>query len=1122
MGVKTFLAGLGSAAIALSCGGSFELIVAALSLPQNLAPGQSFHAQTTVCNQGEEPSVATTVEYFVMPVGFSEQSVPIGTDFVAPLALGECTQLQSPLSAPFGLPEGEQILMARLEAGGHLRTSPNFGLGLLPDLVLESLDAPHSVIPGSNFEVTGEICNRGTTSSSGGSVELYLSPDLELIGVAAGGPSSDVPVGGFPVPPLVPDECALVTETAYASVSGDLPYLLGAIVDEFDQVPELIESNNRNFHALVGVGAAPDLVVQSLTGPPSAWNGQSFEVQGEVCNLGTMPASATQLSVYASEDATLQVPTPANPAPDDPFLGTLPVPPLLEGQCTVVSGEVAAFVPHDGAWFLAAMVDEFASVAELIEFNNSLAGALMGIGDGPDLVVRSLTAPPSAETSSAFDVDVRVCNQGTAGTNGAQLRLFLSQDTTIEETPPDFDPEVGSFVLSWIDPGGCSEVTIPAWAGVAGPGPAFLLARVEGGALPELVEANNDFVGPLMGLGSDPDLVISALAAPASVLSSESFEVAVTVCNQGTSDSQGASIGLYHSPDPTIESAWPGPGGDLPIGQADFSGPLLPGACRVASGMAYAPYGALGAFYLGAIVDEFDDEVELIETNNVFAGPLMGVGDGPDLVVTSLSAPPSTLADTPLEVGFEVCNQGTNFSAFSEVGFYDSPDALIEGEFPPLAGPDRWLGNASVPPLAPGACHGGLASLWVPSGEEGERVLGAIADDWDAQAELIESNNAFAGPTIGIGSGPDLIVTRVQGPASVESGAPLAVDTQVCNQGTAPSQGEMLIVYLSEDTAIEGSYLAPGADPWLVDFFVPILQPGACHDEVVVTGAYVPYDGAWYLGAIVDEGQHSAELIESNNALLGSLVGIGFAPDLYVSALTLPPSASQGQLFPFTMEVCNQGTDTSPMAYATLYVSADETVVSSPFDPNGDLPIANVPVPPLLAGECTTIAENASAFAPQDGAYFVAAIVDDEQIVGELIESNNQSGPTQMGIGLAPDLVVAQLSGPASVQTGAPFSVDLEVCNQGTETAAASQVALYHSSDTEIDGAAGPPPLGDSYLGEVSVSSLAPGACSSQNANLFMSGTGPGYLGAVVDEFDAVAELIESNNRAVAGPLEGI
>jgi subtilase family serine protease len=1102
----------------LSCS-AFDLVVNAIGVPHSVVPGDPLRVTSRVCNRSDAPSDPADLELVIRPVLPDGSSAgpgePLGMRWVPALEAGQCHSEETELLAPVGLDNGPYQVVGSIWPLGHSRASEVLGVGWGPDLVVEAVDRPLNALPWSSSALTARVCNRGTDWAPPSRVDLYLSTDAQLVGGAPAEGPADLPAGYVDVPDLAPGLCASVDGTLDTYDPGQGLFLLGAIVDEWDSIAELVEGNNARPMGLMGVGSLPDLVIDSILAPPSANTFSSFEVEAVLCNAGTAPSEPTEVGIYLSADARIRPAPPSNPAGGDPFAGALPVPPLAPGECQSTTGLVDSSVPVEGAWTVGGVVDEGHGVTELMEFNNVLAGPRMGIGYGPDLVVARIDAPHAVENESAFDVSVELCNRGTAfaGTPSS-VQLFLSRDAVLEPMPFGMDHEIGIAPAPQLPQGSCAVVTIPAWLDASLDGPARLIALTDAhDEVPELIETNNQSVGNVMGIGHGPDLVVASITTPPSVEPGASFEVEVDVCNNGTGPSMPTAVSLYHSLDEVV-SGYPYPGYDLWLGEVMVDLSLMPGTCRSVMGNVTADPIAQGAWYIGAVVDEPDYVVELIEANNGLTGPLMGIGFGPDLVVTHIDGPPSALPDTSLVIDFEVCNQGTSMASASEVSFFLSVDESIEGGPPAGFGDDRWLGSELLPMLEPGRCHAGTGQGWVAPDADGPMRLGAIADEPSAIAELIEVNNAHAGPWLGVGLGPDLVVTRVEGPPTATVSGPILVDLQICNQGTADSPGAQSWIHLSADPRIEESYFAPpGVDPWIGELMTPPMPAGACHDEVVEATAYGVSEGEWYLGAIVDEGRHVDELLESNNVRLGNRIGLGDGPDLVVTSIDVPTSTENGLGFPVSAELCNQGTAPSPTVNLTLYHSEDRTIEGYTGGPVADYQFASLSTGPLLVGECRTLAGTGSTWVPQDGAWFAGAIVDEEAFVDELIESNNHFTGPLMGVGLGPDLVVTSLSGPASVDENAAFSVDVEVCNHGTMSSTMTMVTFYHSEDDTIDSMAGPLPPVDYYLGDFPVPDLPPGACLSTPVELLSGPPGPGYLAAIIDEFNLIPELIDHNNQ---------
>lgn len=958
-----------------------------------------------------------------------------------------------------------------------------------PDLVVTAISAPPSAQ--SNFTARITVCNEGDVSSPPTDVLLYASEDTTL--TPGNPPAGDFVLGGSPVSNLEVGACTTVDVQGW-SVPGDGNAYLAARVDPMGFVVEGSESNNDFVGALMGFGYGPDLVVQSISGPPSAQG--SFEARVTVCNQGTADAPSTQVELYASLDEVL-VPMPPM---GDFMIGSGPLSNLPAGRCAVAVINAWAPPLPNGAAYLAARVDPWNGISELIDSNNEAFGALTGFGNGPDLTIASVSGPASSQGN--FTATVRVCNQGTTDAPGAMVELYASDDdVVVTGPPPSGDFMIGS---AWVDStlaGRCRNVSINAWAPPAPDGALYLAAAVDPqSTVQELIESNNTRLGALTGFGFGPDLIVTQLSGPPAA--EGSFTVQATVCNQGTADAPSTSLALYATADTTVEFG-PPPSGDFMIGNGwvDF---LMPGRCRTVSVDAWTPPGA-PAQYLAAAVDENDGVQELIESNNTFLGALTGFGSGQDLVVRGLEAP--VAVDGAFTARVTVCNQGTIQSGNGQVFVYSSEDQILDGG-PPSPFGDFILGGNSVPSLYPSACAVVEVQGWSPPTQDGNVYLIAQVDPDNTLVELIESNNTFVGALMGVGFGPDLIITGVTGPASA-SGS-FGGQITVCNQGTADASSTMVELYASADQVIDP--IGPGA-PGESDFFVgttpvPNLPRGVCL-TLPFTGFAPPLTGGAYLAARVDAFDAVDELIDTNNEGFSGLIGFGNGPDLVVTTLQVPAAIGGGNGFTAQITVCNQGTQSSPGAPVELYGSADRVVTPGPGE---DFMIGNTFVDGTEPGQCRTVSINGWGV-PLQGEGYVAAVVDPSYFgsnnVIELIESNNTTFSGVVGFGFGPDLVVTAIAAPASAN--GPFVAQVTVCNQGTQDAPSATVELFASTDTALSTL--PMPAGDFFIGSMNTDYLQAGACDVVSINGYPSPqTGAVNLLARVDGPQSVQELIESNN----------
>ena len=317
-------------------------------------------------------------------------------------------------------------------------------------------------------------------------------------------------------------------------------------------------------------------------------------------------------------------------------------------------------------------------------------------------------------------------------------------------------------------------------------------------------------------------------------------------------------------------------------------------------------------------------------------------------------------------------------------------------------------------------------------------------------------------------SGSDLVVTELRGPASVRDGHGFTATVKVCNQGTVPHNNWPLVeLFLSTDAELTmpGPNTPPGpAMDQVVIGSIGLnqqLYPGQCETRSVNVYATLPPaaqgPGAYYLAAAVDTQNDEQELREDNNVLVSGLMGVGYGADLVVKGVKAPASVRGGYGFKATVEVCNQGTTyTQAGSYypyydrsrVELFLSMDaELTLPDPSNPSPSIPmdqvsIGYVDVDPLSPGQCMKKEVQASSALPPaaqgDGAYYLVAAVDTNRLEQELREDNNVLVSGLMGVGNRPDLVVTEVTGPASAGYGQGFTARVKVCNQGTSPPAAA------------------------------------------------------------------------------------
>ena len=281
-----------------------------------------------------------------------------------------------------------------------------------PDLWVSSVSGPASATSGSGYFVTVTACNQGAGSADS-EVKLYLSADPSIS-------AADTSVGSAPTGTLRSKQCTTlnVQTRGPVSVAPGLWYL-GAIVDPAGAVSELSETNNARVGTRMVIGSGAELQVAQVSAPASVSPSGRFEATVQVCNPGTVSASA-EVEVYLSADTTVSA--------EDTWVGSGSTGSLREGQCTTLEIPASARVAR-GQWYVAAWVDRANAVPELEESNNTRVGGRVVVDDGPDFTVASVSGPASLPSGSSEPITLTatVCNPGNVAAS-TRVEAWLSAD----------------------------------------------------------------------------------------------------------------------------------------------------------------------------------------------------------------------------------------------------------------------------------------------------------------------------------------------------------------------------------------------------------------------------------------------------------------------------------------------------------------------------------------------------------------------------------------------------------------------------------------------------------------------------------------------------------------------
>lgn len=314
--------------------------------------------------------------------------------------------------------------------------------------------------------------------------------------------------------------------------------------------------------------------------------------------------------------------------------------------------------------------------------------------------------------------------------------------------------------------------------------------------MPELVVSPTSAAVTLVSDELPPDLVVSAMSAPAFAGAGAPITITETTRNQGSGPAQASSTRYYLSLNNVVDA------GDVLLG-ARAVGALAPGVSSPGSATVTIPAGtAAGTYYLFAKADGEEAVIEDRESNNLYA---VNITIGADLAISAFTAPTDAGAGSSITLSDTTRNQGTGTAVASTTSFYLSVDALLDSG-------DALLGSRAVPELAAGATSSGSVTATIPAGTAtATYYVFAKADAGELVSEVSEANNTSM-RTLRVG--PDLQVSAFSAPATAGAGATISVTDTTRNQGGGAAPASTTRFYLSANNVLDAATCCSARARW--------------------------------------------------------------------------------------------------------------------------------------------------------------------------------------------------------------------------------------------------------------------------------------------------------------------
>ncbi|HRZ48373.1 MAG TPA: CARDB domain-containing protein [Bacteroidales bacterium] len=952
----------------------------------------------------------------------------------------------------------------KLETNNHdnfFYVQLNFPVPPLADLYTTSIITPGAAFSGQNVQISYTTVNNGSNTTPQSTPwwdKIWLSPDtvfnlataVELASVnktiqlAKDSSYTDT------VLVKIPDN---IFGTYYIFVQNDVTNTI------FENIGE---SNNHRLSNPINVILTPpaDLTVLFFNVPDTVSSREQVSLTWTVINQGGASTSQSghRDRLYLSTNGNL---TLSNIDGSAVNLGTkvnngsIPVGGSYTTSLTVTIPENFAGLP---AYFYVFTDQELKVFEHTMESNNLKRSDTSSVVAMPDFTVSNIIIPQA--DSSGFNVPVAF-NINNIG-NGTHIpgktisvKIYLSAYSTWLPDSSYLAKDLSFSASTPLLPGAFvsnnTTLTIPKGM----PGPLYVWMWINSNAqLPEVTVANNINRSSASMQIVRPDLVVSALNIPPTIVTGDSVTISYTLQNNGTGhiNHRGwkdrivmSKYNVYY-PDSTIT-----------VGEVIWNGTtLLSGSSMVLNRKFLIPHPYSGSWYFYVITDLTDSIYEKTgELNNVSLPPAtstLTLGPWADLEVMTISIQDTATQGDNVPVTFSIKNTGT-----CTTGNIPWKDRVYISSSPVWNSSNLTVLNtqAYTLPLLTDEDYQIQVSFNVPlSLAEGFYYIYVFTDFENKIYEYTdEGNNILRSYPIYIKPYPpiDLVTNAVSAPAAANSGTTVTVGWSVQNigQGTTLAPFWFDGLYLSQDQVF-----SPATDTYLGEKKrTAVLSTGQSYSTTSTVTIPNGFSGNWYLLVVADRMDVHYDINRTNNTGPAQAIAITLtpSPDLVITGFATPTTGIAGQPVNVQWEVKNSGFGPTLSGGWTdfIYLSTDQVI-----DPQ-DVILGSVPRTGNLALNQTYTVNQAFTIPMIDaGNYIVLIRTDNNNVEYEHNAEHNNIVSSMMFVNLMPpcELEVVSSSFPDTSMAGETITVSWVVGNAGTNDAnGVMRDNIHISPDTLFD-----------------------------------------------------------------------
>lgn len=489
---------------------------------------------------------------------------------------------------------------------------------------------------------------------------------------------------------------------------------------------------------------------------------------------------------------------------------------------------------------------------------------------GTNIGTANIQTPSNARPGESITISYSLTNDGNK-----KVDSEISQEVYVSNKP-DFDgtavackitSQQGSSVNLGAEDATKITLSVEIPDNIVGGSKYMHLVLDRQNTLQEAYTKDNFTRWPFEITGNLPQIEVSKLNLPDSIMSSTDVNVSWTVTNTGEWNAGTFKVGVYRSS-----------GGEWNRNDERIASISIPqlakGASLNQSTKINIPDKYNGKWNIIVKADWEERLVQLDKDNDFASKPVMvQLSPVPDLCVTSLTADETAWSGQKITLKSTFANKGahkTRQTRWAE-DYYLAQSNILNTRTATKIG-SRVHNGA----LEAGAEYKSSISVTIPPNLEGNYMIFAVIDGGDAIYESDENNNHRSIPIFINGKNvcaTDLTISNIAAPSHINAGEEFGLSYKITNQGEFQAKGMCReVIYLSSDNLLDADDVMVGTVSGDID-----VMPGGTLTRTATGRITNMPEGDYYLIIKTNSTRAIAETDDDNNtAVLASKVKIVF------------------------------------------------------------------------------------------------------------------------------------------------------------------------------------------------------------------------------------------------------